>query len=50
LPLHVAQFSGEIQNHPVDGQKWHPTGPTSSQNDLLPQHENLGFQRRARPE
>jgi hypothetical protein len=28
--------------------KWQPTGPPSSQhNDLLPQHEDLGFQRRA---
>jgi hypothetical protein len=33
----------------VDGQKWHPTGSVSSQHDdLLPQHEDLGFQRHAR--
>ena len=33
------------------GVVWHPTGPTSSQhNDLLPQRQDLGFQRRARPE
>jgi adenylate cyclase len=43
------QLADPTQNHPVDGQKWHPTGPNSSQhNDLLPQHEDLGFQRRAR--
>jgi hypothetical protein len=45
------QAAGQTQNHPVDGQKWHPTGPTSSQHDdLLPQHQDLGFQRRARSE
>jgi hypothetical protein len=45
------QLADPTQNHPVDGQKWHPTGPTSSQhNDLLPQHKDLGFNRRARPE
>ena len=45
------QLADPTQNHPVDGQKWHPTGPTSSQHDdLLPQHQNLGFQRRARSE
>ena len=33
------QLADPTQNHPVDGQKWHPTGPTSSQHDdLLPQH------------
>ena len=43
------QMADPTQNHPVDGQKWHPTGPTSSQHDdLLPQHQDLGFQRRAR--
>jgi hypothetical protein len=31
-----------------DGLKWQPTGPPSSQDDdLLPQHQDLGFQRRA---
>ena len=45
------QLADPTQNHPVDGQKWHPTGPTSSQHDdLLPQHEDLGFQRHARSE
>jgi len=45
------QLADSTQNHPVDGQKWHPTGPTSSQHDdLLPQHQDLGFQRRARSE
>ena len=45
------QLADPTQNHPVDDQKWHPTGPTSSQHDdLLPQHEDLGFQRRTRPE
>jgi hypothetical protein len=57
LPLFVRLHSSfqdvrlptPTQNHPVDGQKWHPTGPTSSQHDdLLPQHQDLGFQRRAR--
>jgi hypothetical protein len=56
LPLFVRLHSSfqdvrlptPTQNHPVDGQKWHPTGPTSSQHDdLLPQHQDLGFQRRA---
>ena len=43
------QLADPTQNHPVDGQKWHPTGPNSSQHDdLLPQHQDLGFQRRAR--
>jgi len=59
LPLFVRLHSSfqdvrlptPTQNHPVDGQKWHPTGPTSSQHDdLLPQHQDLGFQRRARSE
>jgi hypothetical protein len=32
-------------------QKWHTTGPAPSQHDdLLPQHKDLGFDRRARPE
>jgi hypothetical protein len=32
-------------------QERHSTGPAPSQhNDLLPQHEDLGFHRRARPE
>ena len=45
------QLADSTQNHPVDGQKWHPTGPTSSQHDdLLPQHQDFGFQRRARSE
>jgi predicted phage terminase large subunit-like protein len=45
------QLADPTQNHPVDGLKWQPTGPPSSQhNDLLPQHEDLGFQRRARSE
>ena len=45
------QLADPAQNHPVDGPKWHPTGATSSQHDdLLPQHEDLGFQRRARSE
>ncbi|MGB8617780.1 MAG: hypothetical protein WCD65_09660 [Pseudolabrys sp.] len=45
------QLADPTQNHPVDGQKWHPTGPTSSQHDdLLPQCQDLGFQRRARSE
>ena len=43
------QLADPTQNNPVDGPKWHPTGPASSQHDdLLPQHEDLGFQRRAR--
>jgi hypothetical protein len=38
------QLADPAQNHPVDGPKWHPTGATSSQHDdLLPQHEDLGF-------
>jgi len=46
-----SETAGRPNPEPVDGQKWHPTGPTSSQHDdLLPQHENLGFQRRPRPE
>jgi predicted phage terminase large subunit-like protein len=45
------QVASPTQNDPVDSQKWHPTGPTSSQHDdLLPQHQDLGFQRRARSE
>ena len=45
------QLADPTQNHPVDDQKWHPTGPASSQHDdLLPQHRDLGFQRRARSE
>jgi hypothetical protein len=45
------QLADPTQNHLVDGQKWHPTGPTSSQHDdLLSQHQDLGFQRRARSE
>jgi hypothetical protein len=45
------QLADPTQNHPVDGQKWHPTGATSSQHDdLLPQHQDLGLQRRARSE
>jgi hypothetical protein len=45
------RLADPAQNHPVDRQKWHPTGPASSQHeDLLPQHEDLGFHRRARPE
>jgi hypothetical protein len=39
------QLADPTQNHPVDGQKWHPTGATSSQHDdLLPQHQDLGLQ------
>src|SRR4029450_2266704 len=39
------QLADPAQNYPVDGPKWHPTGATSSQHDdLLPQHEDLGFQ------
>ena len=45
------QLADPTQNHLVDGLKWQPTGPPSSQhNDLLPQHQDLGFQRRARSE
>jgi hypothetical protein len=45
------QLADPTQNHPVDDQKWHPTGPASSQHDdLLPQDQHLGFQRRARSE
>jgi len=39
------------QKNPVDGCEWHSTRPAPSQHyNLLPQHEDLGFQRRARPE
>jgi len=45
------QMADPTQNHPVGGQKLHPTGPAPSQHDdLLPQHEDLGFHRRERPE
>jgi hypothetical protein len=45
------QLADPSQNHPVDDQKWHAPGPAASQHDdLLPQHENLGFQRRAQPD
>jgi hypothetical protein len=45
------QLADPTQHHSVDSQKWHPTGPAPSQNDdLLPQHKDLGFHRRARPE
>jgi hypothetical protein len=45
------QLAGPAQNHPVDGQEWRPTGPASAQHDdLLTQHEDLGFHGRARPE
>jgi hypothetical protein len=45
------QLADPTQNHPVDGPKRHPTGlPSSQHDDLLPQHEDLGFQRRARSE
>jgi hypothetical protein len=45
------QPADPAQNHPVDGQQWHSTGPAPSQHDdLLSQHEDLGFDRRARPE
>ena len=45
------QLADPTQNHPVDDRKLHPTGPASSQHDhLLPQHRDLGFQRRARSE
>jgi hypothetical protein len=44
------QLADPTQNDLVDGKKKQPTGPTSSSqhDDLLPQHENLGLQRRAR--
>ncbi len=39
------------ENHPVDGYKRHPTTPAPSKhNDLLSQHQDLGFQRCARSE
>src|SRR5512139_1146668 len=45
------QLADPTQNHPIDSQKWHPIGPAPSQHDdLLPQHEDLGFHRPARPE
>jgi len=45
------QATDPSENHPVDGYKWHPTGPTPSEhNDLLSQHQDLGFQRRASSE
>ena len=45
------QLADPTQNHPVDSQEWHPTGPAPSQyNDLLTQHEDLGLQGRTRPE
>jgi hypothetical protein len=45
------QLADPTQHHSVEGQKWHTTGPAPSQHDdLLPQHKDLGFDRRARPE
>jgi hypothetical protein len=45
------QLADPAQNHPVNGSKWHPTGPAPSQyDDLLTQHEVLGLHGRARPE
>ena len=39
------QLADPTQNHPVDDQKWHPTGPASSQHDdLLPQHTASAWQ------
>jgi hypothetical protein len=39
------------QNHPVDGQHSHATGPVPSQHDdLLTQHKDPRFHRCARPE
>jgi hypothetical protein len=45
------QLADPAQNHPVDGQQWHSTGPAPSQhNDLLTQHEDLSFHRHPRTE
>ena len=45
------QGANPSENHPIDSHKWHPTGPTLSEhNDLLSQHQDLGFQRCARSE
>jgi hypothetical protein len=45
------QVTEPAQNHPVDGKKRHPTGLAPSQyDDLLSQHQDLGFQCCARPE
>jgi len=42
------QGTDPSENHSIDGYKRHPTAPTTSEhNDLLSQHQDLGFQRRA---
>ena len=41
------QPADPAQNQPVAGREWQPAYPTPAQhNDLLPEHQDLSFQRR----
>ena len=42
------QLADPTQNHPVDGQKWHPTGFTSSQHDDLGRNTRISASNAAR--